>query len=51
LLWHEALVGEMSQLSIIEALKTVVGSLLWWPDCSWLWRWVRSTIQLLLLLL
>jgi hypothetical protein len=43
--------GEMSQLSAFEAWKAVVGSLLWCLDCNLLWRWGRSTIELLLLLL
>jgi hypothetical protein len=29
----------------------MVGTLLWWPDCILLWRWGRSTVELLLLLL
>jgi hypothetical protein len=41
----------MSQLSIVEARKIVVGSLLLWPDYSLLWWWGRSTVELLLLLL
>jgi hypothetical protein len=40
----------MSQLPAVEAQKVTVGSLLWWPDCNLLWRWGRSTIELLLLL-
>jgi hypothetical protein len=43
--------GEMSQLSVVEAQKVVVGSLLWWPDCSLLWWWGRSAVELLLLIL
>jgi hypothetical protein len=43
--------GEMSQLSAFEAWKAVVGSLLWCLDYNLLWRWGRSTIELLLLLL
>jgi hypothetical protein len=41
----------MSQLPAVEAWKVTVGSLLWWPDCNLLWRWGRSTVELLLLLL
>jgi hypothetical protein len=41
----------MSQLPAVEAQKVVVGSLLWWPDCNMLWRWGRSMVELLLLLL
>jgi hypothetical protein len=51
LLWHEALISEMSQLSAVEARKAVVGSLLWWLDCSLLRWWDRSMVELLLLLL
>jgi hypothetical protein len=42
---------EMSQLPSVEARKVTVGSLLWWPDSNLLWRWGRSTVELLLLLL
>jgi hypothetical protein len=41
----------MSQLFVVEAQKAAVGSLLWWPDCSLLWQWGRSMVELLLLLL
>jgi hypothetical protein len=41
----------MSQLPTIEAQKVMAGSLLGWLDCNLLWRWVRSTVELLLLLL
>jgi hypothetical protein len=41
----------MSQLSAVVAWKATVESLLWWPDYSLLWRWGRSTVELLLLLL
>jgi hypothetical protein len=43
--------GEVSHLSAIIAQKAAEGSLLWWPDCSLLRWWSRSTIELLLLLL
>jgi hypothetical protein len=43
--------GEMSQLPAVEAQKAMVGSLLGWPNCNQLWRWGRSTVELLLLLL
>jgi hypothetical protein len=39
----------MSQLPTIEAQKDTVGSMLWWPDGNLLWRWGRSTVELLLL--
>jgi hypothetical protein len=42
--------GELPQLSTVEAQKATVGSLLRWPDCSLLWQWGRSMIELLLLL-
>jgi hypothetical protein len=42
--------GELPQLSTVEAQKATVGSLLRWPNCSLLWRWGRSMIELLLLL-
>jgi hypothetical protein len=41
----------MSQLPTVEARKVTVGSLLWWPDCNLLWRWGRSTVELLFFLL
>jgi hypothetical protein len=41
----------MSQLPTVEAQKVMVGSLLWWSNYNLLWRWGRSTIELLLLLL
>jgi hypothetical protein len=41
----------MSQLPTVEAQKVMVGTLLWWPDCILLWRWGRSTVELLMLLL
>jgi hypothetical protein len=41
--------GEMSQLSAVEARKTVAGCLLWWPDSNLLQWWGRSTFELLLL--
>jgi hypothetical protein len=41
--------GELPQLSAVEAQKAMVGSLLIWPDCSLLRRWGRSMIELLLL--
>jgi hypothetical protein len=40
----------MTQLSVVDAWKAAVGSLLCWPDCSLLWRWGRSMVELLLLL-
>jgi hypothetical protein len=39
----------MSQLSVVEARKAVVGSLLWRPDRNLLQWWGRSTVELLLL--
>jgi hypothetical protein len=41
----------MFQLPAVEARKIMVGSLLWWLDCSLLQQWSRSTVELLLLLL
>jgi hypothetical protein len=41
--------GKTSQLSIVEARKVMIGSLLWWPDCNLMWWWGRSTVELLLL--
>jgi hypothetical protein len=41
----------MSYLSAVDAWKAAVGSLLRWSDCNLLWRWGKSTVQLLVLLL
>jgi hypothetical protein len=41
----------MCQLPTVEARKVMVGSLLGWPDYNLLWRWGRSMVELLLLLL
>jgi hypothetical protein len=39
----------MSQLSAVEAWKTMAGCLLWQPDNNLLQWWGRSTVELLLL--
>jgi hypothetical protein len=39
----------VSQLSAVEAWKTVTGCLLWRPDSNLLQWWGRSTVELLLL--
>jgi hypothetical protein len=43
--------GEVSHLFAIEAHKVATWDLLWWLDYSLLWRWSRSMVELLLLLL
>jgi hypothetical protein len=41
----------VAHLPTVEAWKVAGGKLLWRPDCNLLWRWGRSTVELLLLLL
>jgi hypothetical protein len=41
----------VSHLPVVEAWEVTGGKLLWRPDRSLLWRWSRSTGELLLLLL
>jgi hypothetical protein len=43
--------SEVSHLSTVVAQKAVGRSLLWQPYGSLLWRWSRSMVELLLLLL
>jgi hypothetical protein len=45
-----AFVSKMPHLSAVEAQKVAGRRLLWWPGCSLLRRWSRSTVELLLLL-
>jgi hypothetical protein len=55
--WRVALLGQMAfsnkvaHLPTVEAWKVAGRKLLWWPDGSLLWRWGRSMVELLLLLL
>jgi hypothetical protein len=41
----------VTHLSVVEAWKVAGRKLLWWPGDCLLWRWGRSTVELLLLLL
>jgi hypothetical protein len=50
LLGLAAFSSKVAHLPTIEAWKVAGGKLLWWPGGSVLWRWSRSTIELLLLL-
>jgi hypothetical protein len=42
--------SKVLHLPTVEACKVASGKLLWWPDGRLLWRWSRSTTELLLLL-
>jgi hypothetical protein len=46
-----AFTSKVSHLPIVEAWEVASGKLLWRPDRILLWRWSRSTVELLLLLL
>jgi hypothetical protein len=43
--------SKVTHLPPVEAWKVAGGKLLWRPDGSLLWRWGRSMVELLLLLL
>jgi hypothetical protein len=50
LLGLAAFSSKVAHLPAVEAWKVVAEKLLWRPDGSLLWRWSRSTVELLLLL-
>jgi hypothetical protein len=41
---------KVAHFPAIEAWKVAGRKLLWWPECSLLWRWSRGMVELLLLL-
>jgi hypothetical protein len=51
LLGLAAFSSKVAHLPVVEAWKVAGGELLWWPGGSLLWRWGRSTVELLMLLL
>jgi hypothetical protein len=51
LFWLAAFSSMVAHPPAVEAWKVIDGKLLWWPGGSLLWRWGRSTVEVLLLLL